>query len=67
MALSSSRGPASAAAALYQETAESLVARERALEARRLDPAAVSTSGRPTKRDRRTLAQWRRWSVSAEE
>jgi ribosome-associated heat shock protein Hsp15 len=67
IALSSTRGPAGVAAALYEETAESLAARERALEVRRLDPAAAAVAGRPTKRDRRELAQWQRWSASADE
>ncbi len=50
------RGPAAAAALLYEETAESVRARERAAAERRLS-AALDTSGgsRPTKRDRRRL------------
>jgi len=49
------RGPAKEAALLYEETAESRAARERAAEQRRLaGPApAPAPGGRPTKRDRR--------------
>ena len=47
MALGSIRGPASVAAALYDETAESLAAaRERALETRRLAPEPPSAGAR---------------------
>ncbi|MEO5843673.1 MAG: S4 domain-containing protein [Caldimonas sp.] len=62
------RGPASIAQALYAETAESVAAREAALIARRLtpEPAAAIEHGRPTKRDRRELALWNRWSASAD-
>jgi ribosome-associated heat shock protein Hsp15 len=67
-ALSHVRGPAPVAQALYEETAESLLARERATEQRRLAPEPSSTidQGRPTKRDRRQLADWNRWSATAE-
>ena len=69
LALSLVRGPAPMAQALYRETPESLAARERAAEARRLspEPAAAIEQGRPTKRDRRQLADWQRWSASAED
>jgi len=55
------RGPAPVAAKLYEETPESLAARQRAAESRRLapEPAQAISDGRPTKRDRRKLAQWR--------
>jgi ribosome-associated heat shock protein Hsp15 len=68
-ALSSVRGPAAAAQTLYEETAESIAAREKALANRRLhaDPALAIEQGRPTKRDRRTLADWQRWSVSVDD
>jgi ribosome-associated heat shock protein Hsp15 len=68
LALSSVRGPAPAAQALYAETADSIAARARAAEARRLgtEPAASIEQGRPTKRDRRQLADWQRWSASHE-
>lgn len=63
--LSHIRGPAPQAQALYEETPESLAARERAAEARRLapEPAASIAQGRPTKQDRRRLADWDRWSA----
>lgn len=66
--LSHVRGPASVAQTLYEETAESLAARERLAEQRRLapEPAQTIDEGRPTKRDRRQLAEWNRWSASAE-
>jgi len=62
------RGPAPVAQALYRETPESIAAREAALAARRLapEPAASLEQGRPTKRDRRQLADWNRWSASAD-
>ncbi|HXD71626.1 MAG TPA: RNA-binding S4 domain-containing protein [Gaiellales bacterium] len=49
------RGPAKVAATLYQETAESLAARARRAEERRLEPAFGDhrIGGRPTKLDRR--------------
>ncbi|PIM53098.1 RNA-binding protein [Roseateles chitinivorans] len=70
LALSSIRGPAPVAQALYEETPESLAARERAAEARRLapEPADTIVQGRPTKHDRRKLAEWDdRWSASIDE
>ncbi|MEO3712833.1 MULTISPECIES: RNA-binding S4 domain-containing protein [Roseateles] len=67
-ALSHVRGPAPQAQALYEETAESLLKREQAAESRRLAPEPASTivQGRPTKQDRRRLADWNRWSAEAE-
>lgn len=67
--LSTQRGGAAVARTLYQETAASLAARERALQQRRLapEPAASAEQGRPTKRDRRALAQWQRWSARVED
>jgi ribosome-associated heat shock protein Hsp15 len=48
------RGPAAAAALLYEESAESRQARERAAAERRLaQPTGADYGGRPTKRDRR--------------
>lgn len=63
--LSHIRGPAPQAQALYEETPNSIAARERAAEARRLapEPAASIVQGRPTKQDRRALADWDRWSA----
>ena len=68
-ALSNVRGPAPVAQALYEETPESLTARLQAAECRRLaaEPAAAIEQGRPTKRDRRQLADWRRWSASVDD
>lgn len=67
--LSERRGPASAAQALYEETPESLALRERNEEQRRqrVEPALAIEQGRPTKRDRRRLAHWRRWSAHADD
>jgi ribosome-associated heat shock protein Hsp15 len=67
--LSHQRGGAAVARTLYEETAESLAAHERLLQQRRLapEPALSVEQGRPTKRDRRALAQWQRWSASAED
>lgn len=64
--LSATRGPASVAARLYQETAASLALREQLAAQRRLapEPATSIEQGRPTKRDRRQLAQWNRWSAT---
>ena len=63
--LSHIRGPAPQAQALYEETPESIASREKAAESRRLapEPAATITQGRPTKQDRRKLADWDRWSA----
>jgi ribosome-associated heat shock protein Hsp15 len=49
------RVPASEAALLYEETAESRAARERHSEERRLARQDGGEGGRPTKRDRRIL------------
>jgi ribosome-associated heat shock protein Hsp15 len=67
-ALSRLRGPAPTAQALYEETAESIAARLARAAERRLnpDPALAIEQGRPTKRDRRQLADWDRWSASAD-
>lgn len=52
--LAARRGPAAEAALLYEETAESLAARERHAAQRRLaGPPPANLGGRPTKRDRR--------------
>ena len=67
--LSAQRGPAPKAQALYAETQASITAREAAAEARRLapEPAATIEQGRPTKQDRRRLADWDRWSASVDD
>jgi ribosome-associated heat shock protein Hsp15 len=76
LGISGQRGGAPAAALLYAETAESVAARERAAEHRRLnpEPSATLEHGRPTKRDRRDLDKAKqgktgwgdRWSASYE-
>ncbi|MFN3617294.1 MAG: RNA-binding S4 domain-containing protein [Aquabacterium sp.] len=65
-ALSTVRGPAPQAQRLYEETVESIQQRLAQQEARRLgaEPAEAITQGRPTKRDRRRLSDWQRWSAS---
>jgi ribosome-associated heat shock protein Hsp15 len=69
LGLSAMRGPAPVAQALYAETAESMAAREAAAARRRMgvEPADTLAHGRPTKRDRRQLADWQRWSASTDE
>ena len=55
------RGPASEAALLYEETPESVAARERLAAERRLAGATGARGGpRPTKRDRRRIDAARR-------
>ncbi|NBD20010.1 RNA-binding S4 domain-containing protein [Aquabacterium fontiphilum] len=65
-ALSTVRGPAPQAQRLYEETADSVARRDAHQEARKLaaEPAESIAHGRPTKRDRRTLGDWQRWSAS---
>ncbi len=67
-ALSDVRGPAPVAQALYAETEESIALREKAARERResAEPALAIAQGRPTKRDRRQLADWNRWSASVD-
>jgi ribosome-associated heat shock protein Hsp15 len=69
LGLSAVRGPAPVAQALYEETAESIAVRLKAAEARRMgtEPADAIEQGRPTKRNRRVLADWQRWSASADD
>jgi ribosome-associated heat shock protein Hsp15 len=69
LALSTVRGPAPQAQQLYEETAESIQRRSEFAEQRRLadEPANAIEQGRPTKRDRRQLADWQRWSASIDE
>ena len=67
--LSVQRGSATVARTMYVESPESLAARALARQQQRLapEPAAALTQGRPTKRDRRELASWQRWSASVDE
>jgi len=64
--LSLQRGPAPVAQTLYEETAESVARRDEAARRRREapEPSLSIEQGRPTKRDRRQLADWNRWSVT---
>ena len=65
--ISATRGPAPVAQQLYEETPESLHAREAAAQQRRIatEPALSIEQGRPTKRDRRQMDKaWNdRWSA----
>jgi ribosome-associated heat shock protein Hsp15 len=72
--LSGVRGPAPVAQQLYEETAESVKAREEAAERRRYapEPALSIEQGRPTKRGRRELDDAQRgwgdrWSASVDD
>ena len=67
-ALSQQRGSAVIAQALYKETPESSALREKQAQERRSgsEPALALEQGRPTKRDRRQLADWNRWSATAD-
>lgn len=59
--LSDKRGNATMAAELYQETDESITAREQSSEERRLQRASeggLTTEGRPTKKQRRKIIQF---------
>jgi ribosome-associated heat shock protein Hsp15 len=71
--LSGTRGPAQVAQQLYEETAESVRAREQTAEQRRYapEPALSIEHGRPTKRGRRELDDAQRgwgdrWSASVD-
>ena len=60
-ALSERRGPASAASQLYEETPDSLAAREKlAAQIKSINAALRGAGERPTKRDRRELERFRR-------
>lgn len=72
--LSGVRGPAPVAQQLYEETPDSLRARERAAEQGRIapEPAHTIEHGRPTKRGRRELDEAQRgwgdrWSASLDQ
>jgi ribosome-associated heat shock protein Hsp15 len=68
-ALALARGPAPVARTLYEETAQSLAAREAAAARRRVEPEPAT--GRPTKRDRRAFEgvrrDWQRWSAALDD
>jgi ribosome-associated heat shock protein Hsp15 len=57
--LSEMRGPAVAAQALYRETEESRELRKKVAEERKSMPHLDASSGRPSKRDRRHIIQFR--------
>ena len=59
-ALSARRGPATVAKELYEETPESLAAREKVAERlKSAPPPMFYDGGRPTKRDRRAIEKFR--------
>jgi ribosome-associated heat shock protein Hsp15 len=68
LGVSEARGPAPVAQKLYEETPESVARRAEQAEQRRFgaEPSQAIEQGRPTKRDRRKLADWNRWSATAE-
>ncbi len=65
---SEQRGSATVAQTMFEETPESIEQRTRQALERRLntEPSLTLEQGRPTKRDRRQLADWNRWSASVE-
>lgn len=67
--LSLQRRSAALVQAMYEESADSIALRLRAIELNRqgVEPARSLQQGRPTKRDRRELVDWQRWSASADD
>lgn len=64
--LSEKRGNAQAAALLYEETADSIAAREKAREQRRTASLAMTAPpSKPTKKQRRELEKFRRRQLSS--
>ena len=59
LGLSEMRGPAAVAQSLYRETDASREARARAAEERKAMPHLDASPGRPSKRDRRRIIQFR--------
>ena len=62
------RGSATVANEMFEETPESIAQRTTQALERRMngEPSLAIEQGRPTKRDRRQLADWNRWSASVE-
>ncbi len=63
LGLSEMRGPAPVAQTLYKETEGSIEARKKVAEMKKNDPFFISnfeSTGRPSKRDRRKIIQFRR-------
>ena len=62
------RGSATIAGEMFEETVESIALRTKQALERRMnaEPSLAIEQGRPTKRDRRHLADWNRWSASVE-
>lgn len=59
--LAEKRGSAKVAATLYQESAESLAAREElAFRMKHAEPTLFHTKGRPSKKQRRDIRKWKR-------
>ena len=65
---SDQRGAAPVAQLMFEETPDSIERRTQQALERRLntEPSLAIEQGRPTKRDRRQLADWNRWSATAE-
>ena len=60
LGMSETRGPASVAQGLYEETAESRKARdELAQQMRAIGPPVFREQGRPSKKERRSIDRWR--------
>ena len=58
--ISDRRGPATVAQTLYEETAESIEAREKSAELRRQQRLRRKADGRPSKKDRRAINRLKR-------
>ena len=69
LGLAMQRGPAAVAQALYAETPASIAARAAAVLRRQqgVEPADSIEHGRPSKRDRRQVADWERWSATLDD
>ena len=65
---SDQRASAPLAQLMFEETPDSIERRTQQALERRLntEPSLAIEQGRPTKRDRRQLADWNRWSATAE-